>query len=122
MTLPTNPDTPVPLVDARYDTGPFTRALLQVKPGINLYGETFLGTWKEYMRIWGEIMQVPTSYEQVSVESYDKAIPGGFGREVAEMFEYMGEFGYDGGDPEQVKKEDVSDACCTAANNEGCSD
>jgi hypothetical protein len=35
--------------------------------------------------------------------------PGGIGEELADMFEYIGEFGYDGGDPDVIYPEDVSD-------------
>lgn len=108
MELPCNGDKPIPLVDARKDTGPFVRALLQVPPGVNLLGETSLVSWKEYMRIWGQLLGVRKSeYREVSIQSYDEAIPGGFGKELAEMFHYMGEFGYDGGDPDSVRKEEV---------------
>lgn len=108
MTLPCSPTTSIPLVDARKDTGPFVRALLQIPPGVNLLGETSLVSWTEYMRVWGKLLGVAKSeYEDVSDESYDEAIPGGFGKELADMFRYMGDVGYDGGDPESVRKEDL---------------
>lgn len=84
------------------------RALLQIPPGVNLLGETSLVSWTEYMRVWGKLLGVAKSeYEDVSDESYDEAIPGGFGKELADMFRYMGDVGYDGGDPESVRKEDL---------------
>lgn len=108
MALPCDPHTPIPLVDARRDTGPFVRALLLAEPGVNLLGETSLVSWTEYMRVWGKVLGVPRcEYEEVSVQSYDEAIPGGFGRELADMFNYMGVCGYDGGDPESIRKEQV---------------
>lgn len=108
MSLPCNPNTPVPLVDPRHDTGLFVRALLQVGPGINLYAETALISWTEYMRIWSSIMEVQGSYEECSRESWEQALPGGLGKELADMIHYMGTVGYDGGDPESVRKENVS--------------
>lgn len=38
----------------------------------------------------------------------ENAIPGGVGEELADMFEYIGEFGYQGGDPNVVFPADVS--------------
>lgn len=105
MTLPCSASTAIPLVDARKDTGPFVRALLEVPAGVNLLGETSYVSWTQYMRVWGELLGVEGSYEDVSDDVYDRALPGGFGKELADMFRYMGDVGYDGGDPESVRKE-----------------
>ncbi|KAK4506862.1 hypothetical protein PRZ48_000595 [Zasmidium cellare] len=108
LTLPCKGENPCPLVDPRNDTGPFVRALLQVEPGVQLYGETSLRSWKEWLKLWGETLDRPVRYEQVSIEWYEKELqaqgyPEGFGTEIAEMDKY----GYDGGDPACKRKEDL---------------
>ncbi len=50
-------------------------------------------------------------FEQVSVEFYEeelsKTFPQGFGTEIGEMFEFMGAYGYNGGDPACKRKKEV---------------
>lgn len=111
LTIPCNPNTPIPLVDPRNDTGPFVRALLTLEPGIQLYGETALISWNTWLELWGRIMGKKVKFEQVSVELYEgelsKTFPPGFGTEIGEMYEFMGTYGYNGGDPACKRKEEV---------------
>lgn len=111
LTIPCNPNTPIPFVDPRNDTGPFVRALLTLKPGIQLYGETALISWNTWLALWGWIMGKKVKFEQVSVEFYEeelsKTFPQGFGTEIGEMFEFMGAYGYNGGDPACKRKKEV---------------
>jgi hypothetical protein len=111
LRLPCNPDTPIPFVDPTNDTGPFVRALLAVEPGIQLYGATTLMSWNAWLALWGRIMGKQVRFGQVSVEFWEeemsKTFPRGFGTEIAEMFEFMGTYGYDGGDPACKRKEEV---------------
>ena len=66
-------------------------------------------SWKDYIKLWCEIQGVPNGgYQEITVEDYDKAMPGGLGREVGEMYAYAGEFGYDGSDPSIIHPKDVS--------------
>lgn len=114
LKMPSDPNTPIPFVDPTTDTGPFVRALLAVKPGIQLYGETALISWTEWLQLWGKIMGKQVHFEKVSVEwseqELGKLYPQGFGTEIAEMFEFAGMYGYDGGDPACKRKEEVSNA------------
>ncbi|KAF1353120.1 hypothetical protein BDV97DRAFT_395986 [Delphinella strobiligena] len=109
--MPSNPDTPVPFVDPTNDTGPFVRALLALSPGIQLYGETALISWTTWLSLWGKILGKKTRFEQVSVEFSEKELsrtfPQGFGTEIAEMFEFSGIYGYDGGDSSCKRKEEL---------------
>lgn len=111
LTISCNPNTPIPFVDSRNDIGPFVRALLTLEPGIQLYGETALISWNTWLELWGRIMGKKVKFEQVSVGYYEeelsKTFPQGFGTEIAEMCEFMGMYGYDGGDPACKRKEEV---------------
>ncbi|KAM3080324.1 hypothetical protein ACMFMG_005285 [Clarireedia jacksonii] len=112
LRLPCNPDTPIPFVDASNDTGPFVRALLALKPGIQLYGAVTLMSWNEWLTLWGKIMGKKTRFQHVSVDFWEEEMskwaPQGFGTELAEMFEFMGKYGYDGGDLECKRWWEVS--------------
>ncbi|KAI9761189.1 MAG: hypothetical protein M1835_008219, partial [Candelina submexicana] len=107
MSLPCDPNTPIPLVLTRKDVGYFVRALTQIPPGKTLLGYGGEKTsWSEFMRLFGEANGVKARFEPNTVDDYDKIMPGGMGRELGEMFAYMGEFGYDGGDPEVINPKD----------------
>lgn len=109
--MPCSQDAPMPFVDPTNDTGPFVRALLALQPGIQLYGETALISWRTWLSMWGKILGKKTRFEQVSVEFYEKELsksfPEGFGTEIGEMFEFSGLYGYDSGDPSCKRKEKV---------------
>ena len=111
LTMPCNPNTPIPLVDPTNDTGPFVRALLTLEPGIELYGETALISWNSWLALWSKILDKRVKFEQVSVAIYEeelsKTYPQGFGTEIGDMFEFMGIYGYNGGDPACKRKEEV---------------
>lgn len=111
LAMPCNPNTPIPFVDPNNDTGPFVRALLTLEPGIHLYGETDLMSWNTWLVLWGRILGKVVRFEQVSVDFYEeelsKTFPRGFGTEIGEMFEFMGTYGYNGGDPACKRKEEV---------------
>ena len=108
LSLTADPDAPIPMIDTRKDTGYFVRALVQVPPGKNLLAFGSMISWKDYMALWAEVLQVPAAYRQITIEDVDKIAPGGLGREVGEGWASQGEFGYDGGDPSVVHANDVS--------------
>ncbi|KAI9702657.1 MAG: hypothetical protein M1820_006163 [Bogoriella megaspora] len=109
MVTPCDPNAPVPLVDPRRDTGPFVRALLEVAPGVNLLGETSMLSSRDWLRLWAKIVGVERAeYVQCSVDEWDTALPDGkFGKELADMFKYTGEFGYDGNDSGTIRKDQL---------------
>ena len=99
----------MPHVLPRKDTGYFVRALIQSAPGKNLLGAGTMISWADFLKLWCDIQGKPYGgYDNVSVEDVDKAMPGGLGRELAEMFAYASEFGYDGSDPSIIHPKDVS--------------
>ncbi|EGU84375.1 hypothetical protein FOXB_05108 [Fusarium oxysporum f. sp. conglutinans Fo5176] len=90
LSLPTDGDAPVPLVEPRQDTGKFAKALVQVEPAL-----------------WGKVHGVTCRYERLDRKVLEAAVPGCIGEELADMFEYIGEFGYDGRDPSVVYPENL---------------
>lgn len=89
---------------------------MNVPAGKNLLGVGSILSWKEYAALWGKIHGVECSFERLDRQVLEKAVPGGVGAEFADMFEYISEFGYDGGDPTVVLPEDVSDTCMSVTN------
>jgi hypothetical protein len=98
MSLPTSPDKPVPHLDVNADTGNFVYAVSQRPPGGHYMAEGTTCSWSDWIRIWGEITNQKSSYKQVTLQQMIEATPDKeFGREVADMFLYTTEPGYDGG-------------------------
>ncbi|KAH6685469.1 hypothetical protein F5X68DRAFT_262701 [Plectosphaerella plurivora] len=107
MRYPSDPNGPVAHIDARYDTGVFTLALVKAPAGQNLLGTRGLLSWSEFAALWGKVHGVEARFERIDRQIVENAIPGGIGEELADMFEYIGEFGYDGGDPTVVLPKDL---------------
>ncbi|KAI9709619.1 MAG: hypothetical protein M1812_007667 [Candelaria pacifica] len=119
MFLPCDPNTPVPLVQTRKDTGNFVRALTQVPPGKTLlgYGGEKI-SWSEFMRLFGEVNGVKASFESNTIADFENILPAAMGRELGEMFAYFTEFGYDGNDPEVISPKDIGVPCPTTSMKE----
>lgn len=108
MTFPTAPGAIAPHLDVNRDTGYFVHALTHLPPGKKIMAAGTWCTWPEWIETWARVVGVAdVSYKQVAVAGFDRAIPGGFGREIGEMFEYTSDPGYDGGDPEVLRLEDL---------------
>ncbi|PVH72206.1 NAD(P)-binding protein [Cadophora sp. DSE1049] len=107
LTMPIDGDAKIPMVDARLDTGKFTKALIQVAPGKNLLGFGSMISFKEFAAIWGRVHGVKCSFQQIDRMSIEAAMPGGLGEETMDMFDFIAEFGYDGGDPSVVHPKDL---------------
>lgn len=105
--IPGDVHRPIAQVDARRDTGKFTRALLDVPAEVNALGTGGIVSWTEFATLWGKHHGVECRAERLNREVLEQAIPGGIGAEFADMFEYSAEFGYTGGDPTVVLPEDV---------------
>ncbi|KAM0184890.1 hypothetical protein ACHAPI_012335 [Fusarium lateritium] len=84
-----------------------TQAMIQVKPGVVLLGYSSLLSWKEYAALWGKIHNVECHFHRLDRKVLENAIPGGIGEELADMLEYIGEFGYEGGDPDIIYPEEL---------------
>ncbi|KAJ5604163.1 hypothetical protein N7537_007119 [Penicillium hordei] len=107
LSIPADGDAPVPMVEARHDTGNFVNALLQVEPGKNLLGYASMLSWNEFAALWGKTHGVTCRFQRLDRTILENAIPGGVGEELADMFGYIGDFGYDGRDPSVVYPKDL---------------
>jgi hypothetical protein len=108
LRIPGSGDVPIPLV-VPSDTGYFVKALSKLPPGKNLLAFGDRLTWAEYVALWSRVTGVPATFEKWTVAEHDKLAPGGYGEEIAEMYAYAQDFGYDGSDPSVVYAQDVSD-------------
>lgn len=98
MAFTTAPDRPVPHLDPVGDMGNFTYAVYQMPPGKDYMAEGVTCTWAEWIRTWGEVTGKPASYRQVSTQDMIEAAGDReLGIEVASMFSYSTDPGYDGG-------------------------
>lgn len=102
MSLPLDDDKEVPIFDAFLDSGKIVKALLENKPGLNIQGFSTLITFNEIAQIWSENLGHTVHYKRGTVDDLDKMMPGGVGRELGEMMEYISDPGYFGGE-EAVK-------------------
>jgi hypothetical protein len=102
---------PIPSKDAQlkgFSAGLFVKALTQVEPRKHLLGSSGFLTWNEFAALWGKVHGVKCRFERQDRKVLESAIPGGVGEELVDMFEYIGDFGYHGGDPSVIFPADVS--------------
>ncbi|MBE7182287.1 MAG: NmrA family NAD(P)-binding protein [Terriglobus roseus] len=103
-------ETQVPFVCTQRDTGAFVKALvLDLPPGKTLLGVSEFMTWPEWMRLWGDHLGVKAGFAQVPMEEFLKNVPEALKAELSQSYQYAAEFGWDGGDPDVMRVEDVSD-------------
>lgn len=77
------------------------KALVELEPGKNVMGAGSYLSWNDWAQIWGRVNEVTCKYEQEDRKIIKEKF-GGYGQELADMFAYMDEFGYDGGDPDVI--------------------
>ena len=98
------------------------KALIESPPGIEVLGYTRRMSWDDYMDLWSKTLGVRGRYQQMPQEEFLAAVPEPVKRQYDEVFRYIAEFGWAGGDPKVVHPEDVSvldinwDTLVTAAN------
>jgi hypothetical protein len=109
MQFPTNPDSVIPHLDSRKDTGPYVEALLKLPPNSTVLAASEWCTWPKWIELWGNITGVETSYKQVDVENFDKHLPGGVGKEIGEMFEFSSKHGYNAEQADTLKRWDLEE-------------
>ncbi|KAH7073089.1 hypothetical protein BKA63DRAFT_446388 [Paraphoma chrysanthemicola] len=101
VSLPMSGGKKFPIVDPNSDTGVLAKALLQVKAGTHLVGASSLLSWTDWCDIWSTITGVECTFETIDRKILEDSM-GPLGREIADMFLYMNDFGYDGNDPNVV--------------------
>ncbi|XP_044718988.1 nmrA-like family domain-containing protein [Hirsutella rhossiliensis] len=98
MTFPTAPHKPVPHLDPVGDMGSFVYAVHQLPPGKAFMAAGTTCTWPEFLETWGRAAGYPVHYRQVTPDEMIAATPDTeTGIEVAAMFSYTSDPGYDGG-------------------------
>jgi len=101
----------IPHLDPRRDTGPWVLALLQLPPNSTVMAASEWLTWPDWIRTWGEVTGVKTSYKQTTVQDLDEYVPGGAGKEIGEMYEFSSEFGYNANQKDTLKTWDLDKVC-----------
>ncbi|KAF5984807.1 nmrA-like family domain-containing protein [Fusarium bulbicola] len=84
LSLPTDSNALIPLVEPRKDTGKFAKALIQ-----------------------GKVHRVTYRYKRLDRKVLEAAVPGYVGKELADIFKYISEFGYDSRDPTIIYPENL---------------
>lgn len=82
------------------------RALVDLPAGKNVLVCGSFMTLNDFWKLWGEHVGVKCVFEKIDRKFYDENM-GMLGTELADMFQYMEEFGYDGGDPDVLYPWDV---------------
>jgi hypothetical protein len=108
MRFPTAPLAAVPHLDVNCDMGPFVYAVAQMPPRNSYIAEGTSCSWTEYMRLWSQVTGKTGRFQEVSLEYIVSRTPDSdFGKELAYMFQYSTDPGYDGGDTSLLKAADI---------------
>ncbi|ETI20300.1 hypothetical protein G647_08334 [Cladophialophora carrionii CBS 160.54] len=98
----------LPLIATEEDTGPFTRALVEVAPGKNLIAYRAWMTLDEYLDIIRRVTGVKAVSKQVPLDASSGSIPEELVAELTDNANYFEEFGYEGrDDPTLVHPKDL---------------
>lgn len=109
---PVGPDVKFPFVVTHRDTGVFVKALVDLPAGKDLLGVSQMMTWLQWMELWGEIVGVKAGFKRVSADEFFDGVPESLKMELADTYEYVEEFGYDGGDPNVLMPGQVGFVTC----------
>ncbi|KAK4164000.1 hypothetical protein QBC43DRAFT_318536 [Cladorrhinum sp. PSN259] len=109
MRFACNPDVLVPQFDVNADTGNFVFAVHQMPAGKHYMAGEYL-SFNDWIKTWSKITGATVSYKEVSIEDMVQETPDkDCGLEVALMFAYSSDPGYDGG-MDVLKAEDIRKA------------
>ncbi|KAG4417753.1 hypothetical protein IFR04_009122 [Cadophora malorum] len=111
QSFPTPASAPVPHLAVNADLGTFVHGVVQMGPGKHYMAAGTTCSWADFVATWSKVTGKEASYRQCSVKDLAENSPDRwFGEEIADMFEYSGEPGYDGGDKKLLKAEDIRKA------------
>ncbi|CAL3969057.1 unnamed protein product [Diplocarpon coronariae] len=109
--FPTSPSVPIPHLAVASDLGAFVHAVAQLPPRRHYLAAGSICSWSDFAATWSRVTGRSAGYVQVERERMVEAVPDrAFGEELADMFEYSSDPGYDGGDPSLWKAEDIRKA------------
>ena len=89
-----------PYIATKEDTGPFVKALLSVPARKTLIAYRALMSPEDFTKLWGRLNNVTARYRESNFDEV-AAIPD-FGREGAESYAYIGEFGHEAWEDDTV--------------------
>lgn len=93
--------------------GNFVHAVSRMPPGKGYMAESSTCSWSEYMQTWSRVTGRDGRYEQVSVDDMIEATQDrACGEELADMFAYTSDPGYDGGDDTLLTAADMRKVGC----------
>jgi hypothetical protein len=107
MQFPTSPDVLIPHISPAKDTGPWALALLKLSPNSTVLAASEWLTWPDWIRIFGEVVGVKTSYNQTTVQDIDEHMPGGVGKEIGEMYDFSSRYAYNASQANTLKSWDL---------------
>lgn len=104
----TSPGCEIPHVVAEKDTGSFVKALVvDLPPGKDLLGVSEWITFAGFVEVWGRVLGVEAGYRQISKEEMFEGVPAPMAQEIGDGFDYIEEFGFEGGDPDVLDPRQV---------------
>lgn len=78
--------------------GSFTYAVYQMPPGKAYMAAGTICSWSDFIQTWSRVAGYPATYREISIEEMISKTPDAeTGAEVADMFAYSSNPGYDGG-------------------------
>jgi hypothetical protein len=87
------------------------QALLKLPPDSTVMAASEWLTWPDWIKTWGEVTGIKTSYKQTTVDDLDAYVPGGAGKEIGEMYEFSSEFGYNAKQKNTLMTWDLEKVC-----------
>jgi hypothetical protein len=116
MRFPCRPDALIPHLDVNADTGNFTYAVHQMPPGKHYIAGEYL-SWPDFAKAWARVTGASVTFKENTFDELVDSIPDrALGIEVALMFVYSSDPGYDGG-MEVLKAEDLRKVSACLPNN-----
>jgi hypothetical protein len=95
--------------DVQNDFGKCVKAIIEVKPGLNLLAVGEMLSWEVILETWCKSQGVPSGgYEEHTIESFVQFLPGELSREFGDNSLFAQQFGYDGSDPAVVRSSEAS--------------
>lgn len=108
MSFTTAPDVPVPHLAVNEDLGSFVYGVALMGPGKHYMAEGTTCSWTDFLATWSRVTGKKANYVHISSEEMAQNNPDKmFGEELADMFAYSSEPGYDGGDKTLLKAWDI---------------
>ena len=97
----------LPYLNAGKDTGLFVLGLIRNPPGKHMLGVNTELYPEEFMQLWTSTLGVTGGVESGTMEEYTSFMPPVVAEELSDSFNFVGEFGWTGGDESVVLPKEV---------------